>query len=179
MILKSTAEQVLAAALRTGGDFAELFCEDRRSGGLGLVDGRVENASTVRRHGAGIRVYNGLNSVYVHTNDTSLSGLLSAARKAADAVSGSAAVGDVRLVPSIPANAHPIKALTMDVAGSRKAKLLRDMDLAAREVSPEISQVIVQYADHVQDVLIANTEGVFVTDRRVRSRLMCGTDNGT
>ena len=40
-----------------------------------------------------------------------------------------------------------------------------------RGVSPEISQVIVQYADHVQDVLIANTEGVFVTDRRVHSRI--------
>ena len=71
MILKSTAEQVLAAALRTGGDFAEIYCEDRRSGAMGLVDGHVEAASTVRRHGAGIRVFRGLNSVYVHTNDTS------------------------------------------------------------------------------------------------------------
>ena len=141
MILKSTAEQVLAAALRTGGDFAELFCEDRRSGGMGLVDGHVESASTVRRHGAGIRVYNGLNSVYVHTNDTSLSGLLCAARKAADAVSGTGAVGDIRLTRSVAANIHPIQALPMDVAGTRKAKLLRDMDLAARAVSPEIRQV--------------------------------------
>ena len=55
----------------------------------------MESASTVRRHGAGIRVYNGLNSVYVHTNDTSLTGLISAARKAADAVEGTGAVGDV------------------------------------------------------------------------------------
>ena len=173
MILKSVAEQALHEALRTGGDFAELFCEDRRSGAMGLVDGHVENASTVRRHGAGIRVYNGLNSVYVHTNDTSLSGLLSAARKAADAVSGSAAVGDVRLVPSIPANAHPIRALTMDVAGSRKAKLLRDMDLAARAVSPEIAQVRANLIYWDSDVLIANSEGLFTGDRRVYTRMAC------
>ena len=173
MILKSIAEQALHEALRTGGDFAELFCEDRRSGAMGLVDGHVENASTVRRHGAGIRVYNGLNSVYVHTNDTSLSGLLSAARKAADAVSGSAAVGDVRLVPSIPANAHPIKALTMDVAGSRKAKLLRDMDLAARAVSPEIAQVRANLIYWDSDVLIANSEGLYTGDRRVYTRVAC------
>ena len=56
MIPKSTAEQALNAALKTGGDFAELFCEDRRSGALGLVGGHVENAATTRRHGAGIRV---------------------------------------------------------------------------------------------------------------------------
>ena len=108
MMTKSTAEQVLREALRTGGDFAEIFCEDRSSGAMGLVDGHVENASTVRRHGAGIRVYRGLNSVYVHTNDTGLMGLLAAARKAADAISGDAAVGDIRLVQSVAGNLHPI-----------------------------------------------------------------------
>ena len=173
MILKSTAEQVLAAALRTGGDFAELFCEDRRSGGMGLVDGHVENAATARRHGAGIRVYNGLNSVYVHTNDTSASGLLSAARKAADAVSGGGAAGDVRLTRSVAANVHPIKALPMDVAGARKAKLLRDMDLAARAVSPEIRQVRANLIYWDSDVLIANSEGLFTGDRRVYTRMAC------
>ena len=173
MILKSTAEQVLAAALRTGGDFAELFCEDRRSGGMGLVDGHVENAATARRHGAGIRVYNGLNSVYVHTNDTSASGLLSAARKAADAVSGGGAAGDVRLTRSVAANVHPIKALPMDVAGARKAKLLRDMDLADRAVSPEIAQVRANLIYWDSDVLIANSEGLFTGDRRVYTRMAC------
>ena len=173
MILKSVAEQVLKEALKTGGDFAELFCEDRRGGAMGLVDGHVESASTVRSHGAGIRVYNGLNSVYVHTNDTSLSGLVSAARKAADAVSGSAAVGDIHLTRAIPANLHAIRQMPMDVAGARKAKLLREMDLAARAVSPEISQVRANLIYWDSDVLIANSEGLFTGDRRVYTRMAC------
>ena len=141
MLTKTTAESVLREALRTGGDFAEIFCEDRRSGSMGLVDGRVEAAATVRRHGAGIRVYRGLNSVYVHTNDTAPSGLLAAARKAADAVEGGAPAGDVHLTRSIQRNIHRIEQMPMDVAGARKAKLLRDCDLAAKAVSPEITQV--------------------------------------
>ena len=141
MITKSTAERVLGAALETGGDFAEIFCEDRRSGAMGLVDGHVEQASTVRRHGAGIRVFRGLNSVYVHTNDTSPSGLVAAARKAADAVSGDARVGDIHLTRSLSRNIHEIREMPMDVAGSRKVKLLRAADLAAKAVSPEIAQV--------------------------------------
>ncbi len=173
MILKSVAEQALNEALKTGGDFAELFCEDRRSGAVGLVDGRVESASTVRRHGAGIRVYSGLSSVYVHTNDTSLSGLVAAARKAADAVSGAANVGDIHLTQSIAANLHPIQAMPMDVAGARKAKLLRDMDLAARAVSPEISQVRANLIYWDSDVLIANSEGLYTGDRRVYTRMAC------
>ncbi len=173
MILKSVAEQALNEALKTGGDFAELFCEDRRSGAVGLVDGHVESASTVRRHGAGIRVYNGLSSVYVHTNDTSLSGLVAAARKAADAVSGAANVGDIHLTQSIAANLHPIAAMPMDVAGARKAKLLRDMDLAARAVSPEIRQVRANLIYWDSDVLIANSEGLYTGDRRVYTRMAC------
>ena len=171
MMTKSTAEQVLYEALKTGGDFAEIFCEDRQSGSIGLVDGRVDAASTVRRHGAGIRIYCGLNSVYVHTNDTSPSGLAAAARKAADAVSGDAAVGDIHLTRSLQRNLHPVRELPMDVAGSRKAKLLRDVDLAAKAVSGEITQVRASLDYWDSDVRIANSEGLFTGDRRVYTRL--------
>ena len=171
MMTKSTAEQVLREALRTGGDFAEIFCEDRSSGAMGLVDGHVEAANTVRRHGAGIRIYRGLNSVYVHTNDTSLAGLTAAARKAADAVEGERCVGDIHLTRQLQRNLHQIRELPMDVAGSRMAKLLRDCDLAAKAVSPEISQVRASLSHWDSEVLIANSEGLFTGDRRVYTRL--------
>ena len=76
MVTKTIAERVLAEAVRTGGDFAELFMEDTRRTNVGLVDGKIDDASTGRKHGAGIRVYKGLESVYVHTNDTSEAGLM-------------------------------------------------------------------------------------------------------
>ncbi len=171
MLSKSIAEQVLAEALRTGGDFAEIFCEDRSSGALSLLSGTVQNATAARRHGAGIRVYNGLSSVYVHTNDTSLSGLTAAARKAADAVEGAGGVRDIRLTRSVPANINPVRALPMDVPGARKAKLLRDMDRAARAVSPEIAQVVASLTYWDSDVRIANSEGLFTGDRRVYTRM--------
>ena len=98
MIAKRIVEQALAEALKTGGDFAELFAQDKRSGVMLFQDGRVEDAVTGRMHGAGIRIYKGLNSVYVHTNDTSLSGLIAAARKAADAVGTGNECRDVQLV---------------------------------------------------------------------------------
>ena len=171
MITKTTVEQVLHEALRTGGDFAEIFLEDRRSGAMGLVDGHVESATTVRRHGAGIRVFRGLNSVYVHTNDTTPSGLSAAARKAADAVSGDAQTGDIHLTRTLQRNIHLIREMPMDVAGTRKAKLLRECDLAAKAVSPEITQVRANVAHWDSDVVIANSEGLFTGDTRVYTRL--------
>ena len=171
MLTKTTASDALRAALATGGDFAEIYWEDRRSGAMGLVDGHVEAASTVRRHGAGIRVFRGLNSVYVHTNDTGASGLVAAARKAADAVSSDARVGDIRLTRSLQRNLHLIKEMPMDVAGTRKAKLLRDCDLAAKAVSGEITQVRANLTHWDSDILIANSEGLFTGDTRVYTRL--------
>ena len=52
MLSRLIAEQALAAALRTGGDFAEIFYEDTRSGSLTLNAGAVETALTGRSAGA-------------------------------------------------------------------------------------------------------------------------------
>ena len=171
MLTKTTATDVLREALKTGGDFAEIYCEDRRSGGMSLMDGHVEAASTRRRHGAGIRVFRGLNSVYVHTNDTSPAGLTAAARKAADAVTGDDRIQDIHLTRSLQRNIHLIREMPMDTAGARKARLLRDCDLAAKAVSPEITQVQVSLSHTETDMLIANSEGLFTGDTRVYTRL--------
>jgi predicted Zn-dependent protease len=41
----------------------------------------------------------------------------------------------------------------------------------AKEFNSDISQVSVSYMDKDQKVLIANTEGIYTEDRRVRTRL--------
>ncbi|MFM8482738.1 MAG: PmbA/TldA family metallopeptidase, partial [Actinomycetota bacterium] len=59
MIDNDVLERVLATALTTGADFAEIFASDWRGTGVGLDDGRVEQLSTGRSRGAGIRVIKG------------------------------------------------------------------------------------------------------------------------
>jgi TldD protein len=54
------AAAVLARALRRGGDFAEVFAEDRSSLSLRLDDGKVEEVSSGVDLGASIRVVKGL-----------------------------------------------------------------------------------------------------------------------
>ena len=41
MIAKRVAENTLAAALKKGGDFAEIFCQDMRRNVLSLTDKRI------------------------------------------------------------------------------------------------------------------------------------------
>lgn len=171
MLSKSTAEAVLAEALSTGGDFAEIFMEDNVQGNILMMDGNVEHALNSRDHGAGIRIYQGLNAVYVHTNDTSCAGLIGCARKAAAAVGAERLSRQVQLTRSIAANAHVIRALPDDVSGQRKVRKLMDAHRAAKAYDASISQVIASMREMDQSVVIANSDGLLVEDRRVYTRM--------
>ena len=168
---QNIAREVLQEAVRTGGDFAEIFVEDRIDNTLMMRSGRIETANTGRLHGAGVRVFSGTNAVYVHTNDTSREGLMACARQAAAAVKGGAGCIVQPFKAWDAARPEEIRLLPTDVKAAVKAEKIRAAEAAARRVSPEIVQVIGNYIDHVQNVCICNTEGVFVTDQRVRTRL--------
>ena len=171
MLDQNIAREVLQEAVRTGGDFAEIFVEDRIDNTLMMRSGRIETANTGRLHGAGVRVFYGTNAVYVHTNDTSREGLMACARQAAAAVKGGAGCIVQPFKAWDAARPEEIRLLPTDVKAAVKAEKIRAAEAAARRVSPEIVQVIGNYIDHVQNVCICNTEGVFVTDQRVRTRL--------
>ena len=185
MLNRNYMELALAEALTTGGDFSELFFQDCVQDTLSMTDGTIENAVTGRICGAGIRVYKGLNSVYVYTSDLSLDGLMACARKAAQAVGEGAFEQKVRLSGSVCANINPVKELPRYVSGDRRAKLLKDAHLAAKTYSQEISQVNTGLLSWDSQVTIANSEGLCVSDRRVYTRLTVsavaasGTENQT
>ena len=59
MIDHDVLERILSGALRTGAEFAEVYAEDKRSTSASLDDGRVEQVTSGRDRGAGIRVVKG------------------------------------------------------------------------------------------------------------------------
>ena len=71
------------------------------------------------------------------------------------------------------ANAHQIRMLPSQTDTRKKVEILRAANAAARSVSPEISQVVCSYRNSEQDVAICNSDGLFVRDRRVYTRLGC------
>ena len=174
MLSQTVAQEALNAALSTGGDFAEIFLEDRRDNVLVLQDNRMETINSGRIHGAGIRVYVGLNAIYTYTNDTDREGLLRCAKQAASAVKAQRSLVTAApfAVPSL-SNVHPIRMTPSQTEARKKVDVLRAANAAARAASAEISQAVCTYKDSEQDVLICNSDGLFVTDRRTYTRLYC------
>ena len=170
MIEPDVLERVLGAAVRTGAEFAEVYAEDKRSTSVGLDDGRVEQVTSGRDRGAGIRVIKGETTGFAHTSDLSEAGLLAAAQAAAAAASqGSGGTRTVSLTRSEPRVVSPVTQYPDDIRKADKVTLLQRMDEAARGAGGSIVQVSAGYGDSRKQMLVANTDGVFVTDQQVRT----------
>src|SRR5918911_180447 len=133
MIEDAVVQRVLTEALRHGADFAEVFVEDRRGSSARLDDGRVEELTSGRDRGAGIRVVRGETTGFAHTSDLSEKGLRAAAEAAgAAARGGGGGVREVTLVRRRPERPSNVAVLPEDVPKARKVDLLKRAEDAAR-----------------------------------------------
>ena len=164
-------ERVLGSALGRGAQFAEVFVEDRRGTSASLDDGRVEELSSGRDRGAGVRVVVGETTGYAHTADLSERGLLAAAEAAAAvAREGGGGSRVVALEERPVSRPGTVEVFPEDVAKVKKIELLQRADDAARSAGQAVSQVTAHYADSRRRVLVANSDGTLVHDDQVRSR---------
>jgi TldD protein len=169
-------ERVLAEALRHGGEFAEVFAEDRSTSSALLDDGRVEELSSGRERGAGIRVVSGDTTGFAHTADLTQSGLLRAA-EAASAVARSGgggtatvAVGPLRASAGVSGSGADRSAPITLASKGDSLDLLRRADEAARASDGAITQVQAGFGSSRRQVLIANSEGLLARDEQARTR---------
>jgi TldD protein len=169
LIESAVLERVLATSLAGGGDMAEVFAEDRQTSSAMLDNQKVEELSSGRQRGAGIRVVIGETTGYAHTADLSEAGLLAAA-EAASAVARQG--GGTRIVALGPRHSASSTAaiLPSEVAKSAKLELLTRADDAARSAGAAITQVSVGYGDSRRRMLVATSEGVLAEDDQVRTR---------
>ena len=162
--------RVLDAGRATGAEFAEVFVEDKRSTSAGLDDGRVEQVTSGRTRGAGIRVVAGETTGFAYTSDLSERGLMAAAQAAAAAArQGGGGVRSVALGPLVEHSVNDVRIDPREVAKARKVELLQRADEAARAVDGAVVQVSAGYGDSVRQILVANSDGVLAADRQVRT----------
>jgi TldD protein len=165
-------ERVLAEALRNGGEFAEVFAEDRSNSSALLDDGRVEELSSGRERGAGIRVVTGETTGFAHTADLSERGLLRAA-EAASAVARSGGGSRAADAGHLTGSSDPVaRGGRAPATGSKSdaLELLQRADEAARGSGDSISQVQAGFGTSRRRVLIANSEGLLAGDEQSRTR---------
>ena len=171
MITRELCAKVLEAAAATGADYAELFAENSKHHTINMVSGKVDAISDGVVFGAAVRVYKGLRSVMATTVDTSEEGLLRCAKQAAQALGEGKAELSILLRDRMFANIHPVRIVPSSVPNRDKVEILRVASKGAYDYDKRIRQVTGSFLDVDQNILIANTEGTYAIDRRVRTRL--------
>ena len=171
MISRILLEDVLAAAMSTGADFAEVYAEKTRNNGIRFLDGKIDTVSDEMVSGVGIRAFIGVRTAYATTTDLSRTGLLRCAYAVADALGQSKAAVSINLTERIFPNIHPVKILPGSTPMKTRTDILKEACFAAQERDEKIKQVMGNLASVDHTILIANSEGLYTTDRHVRTRI--------
>ncbi len=173
MLDESDVRAALDAALATGGDWAEVYADRRDTTSIRIEDHRVEELTSGRDRGAGVRVVQGTQAAYAFTNVLTRDSLVEAARAAAAAVRGVEPVRVVDLAIARPPATHPARIAPGDVAKADKVALTRRCEEAAWAQGGDVRQVLASYVDVVHRVFVANSLGHLSDDTRIRTRLAC------
>jgi TldD protein len=172
MLPRELVEEVLRAARRRGGSFAELFVEERSSTSIRLDDGKVEDLTTGLDRGAGVRVAHGTSYGYAYSNRLDRDSLLQAAEAAGAALTEGEPGSVVDLTERTGPRTNRTDRPAATYPAADKVAWLRELDDAARSLSPEVVQVVGAYGDSLQRRLIATSDGRWVEEERPRIRLV-------
>src|SRR3954447_12638737 len=170
MVPGETAQRVIASALSRGGDFAELFCEERRGFTLSIDESRIERPQSGTERGAGIRVIDGEVTRFAHVDGLAEDDLMRAADGLASALTGEATEPLALKAPEQP-ELQEIEVDPAGVSAERKAEILRELDERARSAGSEVAQASASYNEGRRQVAIFNSEGLAAIDDRTRVRL--------
>ncbi len=171
LLEKKLIEQLLDESLSTGADFAEVYVENTDSTTLQSIMGKLEKANKTKTFGVGIRIAKKFQSVYGYTNSKNPENLIKLASDLSKSFKSEKLTKRVPLQELEVGARHKVKIRPSEVSLEEKVKFLKKGYKAAKSFDDLIKQVIGYCIDKEQEVLIANSEGKFVTETRARVRI--------
>ncbi|HEY6102500.1 MAG TPA: TldD/PmbA family protein, partial [bacterium] len=175
MLPEPLVADVISLAVGGGATFAEIYVERWRRRALRVLDRTVKEATSGLEFGAGIRLFFGEDVAYAYTNDLTPQSLLDVTATLLRARGDLGRVNDrgrggLDFRRRAPAGLHAPEIAFERYPKQYRLDRLREADAGAR-VAPEIVQVESLLLEWEQDAFVANSEGVWTEDRRVRTRL--------
>jgi len=181
MLEKELLLKVLKKTVSSGGEYAEIFVENKRPTLIHLEDSKIEKVISGVDYGLGIRlIYEG-RTAYAYSNDLSEESILNAASEVSNAASKKATDSIIDLKTKYPSVSFDIRLFPENVPVEKKISLVRKADNIARGYDSRIRQVSVIYNDFIQKVQIATTEGTIAEDERIHTLSVIqvvASDNG-
>lgn len=164
---KENLERMLENMLSTGGDFAEIFLEDKKTTIYNYVDSNLDGYSVNYSSGLGLRLAKENNVYYAATNDFSNKNINSIINSLKENVNGKAIYDYVSLnrIKKYKNN-YKTHYTNEDIK-----KLFNGLDKKIRIKDERINQVSLNLQNVKQNVTIARENGLYKKEERERTRL--------
>ncbi len=164
-VTEKLLQDTLAAALDSGGDFADIYFQHQVGNTYVLEDGAVNRAFANVNLGVGVRVVKGDQTGYGFTEDLTAEGMKLAAKTAAAIATGPARPAPRAFHASggLPSR-YAVGTRWEDVRPEKKLPLLQRVNEKAQAADPRVRKVRVFFTDESSVVLIADSDGRMVED---------------
>jgi TldD protein len=172
---------ILAAALDRGGDYADLYFEHRENSSILFEEQAVKNAGGGVTQGVGIRVVHGDATGYAYTEELTRESMRQAAETAAKIASRGDRVGPVAVVPRSVADFYAVRTPSWDAPPRDKLDIIRRADAAAKGYDGMIQRVVVSFNDEIKHIAVATSDGTLVEDVQpmIRLNVQCLSEQGS
>ena len=164
---KDRIEDILNKMLSTGGDFAEVFLEEKTTKVFDFIDNRLDSFSINDSSGVGLRLAKDLDVYYGATNDFKESSIDKIITDLNANINDSKIIDKVTLKPLKEYKKDNITHYSdLDIKNK-----LKELNEVIRSKDEKITQVDLRVLNVEQKVTIANHTGLYKSENRVRSRL--------
>lgn len=171
---EETIKKILNLALSRGGDFSEVFLEYKIFTFIKMEDDIIKETAESIDLGMGIRVISGDKTGYGYTNNLSFKDMKKAALTAAQIASGHKNANLFELVPVVSKfNLYQPVYPSHDASLEKKINIVKSAYTTALDFDSKIIKVKTALTDQIQNIVIANSEGLLISDRRPLVKLTC------
>lgn len=161
---KQTLSRIISKALEKGGDFADVYLENRISRQIVMEESKFKSGLYGISQGAGVRVISGNKTGYAYTDEITEEKLLRAAEVASYVARNGGPVKSINLDEKSFPSFVTVKQPLNDIADEKRIEIIKRADQAARDYDQRIKMAMIDYYDETRSRVIANSEGVYLKD---------------
>jgi len=158
--------KILKAALKRGGDFADIYMEETVNTSIVCEEDRIEKVISGRDRGLGLRVIFNFKTAYAYTNDLTEKGLLALADTVSMAVKDGRTKQDISLLKKEISQGFDIKIPPSDTDLLKKVELVKRGNSFGRGFDRRIHQIKVVYGDGSRQMAVINSLGQWVEEKK-------------
>ena len=172
LLEKSLLDNCLAYAMERGADFAEIFVEKKFSQDIKWLDGEVEGIASDLDYGLGLRLFLGEEILYATSSQPSEARLRQMIDQLIYRSHSSANSYKPLQSQALTTSVVSLKVKPWERELKEKIQYLGELDRYGRSYAKNLKQLRLQMHQELQEVLIANSEGLLVEDQRPYANLL-------